>query len=375
MSSRPEFRCLFCDELLAEANASREHIFPNALGGHLLTRNATCIKCNSNAGSTIDGHLSKCLGTLASLLDVPRSRGANPTVVLKDESTGSRHVLPLFGKACLADNLEVRKEGNRLIATLNAPTREEALRILNKKGIKNVQDLQSEEHEGSQFSLPLSSLSYKDEEALRAVAKVALCFARHAGVSVHSSSLAVKFIRREDTPIIPVGTPLADAVSIYPLPENPLHHSVCVFKSAGSKRLLAYVSLFHAYEFVVLLDDNSEEVQIHQIHLWNAVSGRTEVAEFKWNVSESQLQEWLVAREYSGERMLQRASPLKHWLHHREAIWVQRAVAKAGDTYFKLFDEGTSHTEAMAAAKVTANAALSKYELTIERLDFSPVKK
>ncbi len=372
MSSQPEFRCLFCDELLTEANASREHIIPNALGGHLLTRNATCIKCNSNAGSTVDGHLSKCLGTLASLLDVPRSRGENPTVVLRDESTGSKHVLPLFGKASLADNLEVRKEGNRLIASLYAPTKEEALRILKKKGIKSVQDLQSEEREGGQFSLPLPSLFYKDEEALRSVAKIALCFARHAGVNVRSSSLAAKFIRREDTQLIPVGTPLVDAVSIYPLPENPLHHAVCVFKSAGSKWLLAYVTLFHAYEFAVLLDDNSEEAQVHQVHLWNAVLGRTEVAEFKWNVREAQLQEWLVAREFSGERMLQRAASLKHWLHDREAIWVQRAVAKAGDSYFKLCEKGASHSEAMAAAKAIADEALSKYGLTIDRLDFSP---
>jgi hypothetical protein len=85
------FACLFCGEPLAETNFSKEHIIPNAIGGHLHTKNATCVKCNSKAGDSIDGHLTKKLSLLANAFDVPRDRGQHPDAYLVNDISGLKY--------------------------------------------------------------------------------------------------------------------------------------------------------------------------------------------------------------------------------------------------------------------------------------------
>ena len=47
-------RCYLCGTLLNESNRSVEHIIPNAIGGHLKSKNLLCKDCNSNTGQKID---------------------------------------------------------------------------------------------------------------------------------------------------------------------------------------------------------------------------------------------------------------------------------------------------------------------------------
>lgn len=49
-------KCYLCGKLLNEANSSVEHIIPNAIGGHLKSKNLLCKDCNSNTGE-----LYRCL--------------------------------------------------------------------------------------------------------------------------------------------------------------------------------------------------------------------------------------------------------------------------------------------------------------------------
>ena len=54
-------RCYLCGTLLNESNRSVEHIIPNAIGGHLKSKNLLCKDCNSNTGQKIDAEISKQL--------------------------------------------------------------------------------------------------------------------------------------------------------------------------------------------------------------------------------------------------------------------------------------------------------------------------
>ena len=50
-------RCYLCGTLLNESNRSVEHIIPNAIGGHLKSKNLLCKDCNSNTGQKIDAEI------------------------------------------------------------------------------------------------------------------------------------------------------------------------------------------------------------------------------------------------------------------------------------------------------------------------------
>ena len=50
-------KCYLCGMLLSESNRSLEHIIPNAIGGHLKSKDLICKNCNSNTGQKIDAEI------------------------------------------------------------------------------------------------------------------------------------------------------------------------------------------------------------------------------------------------------------------------------------------------------------------------------
>ena len=75
--------CALCGRSLTDKNKSREHVFPNALGGRKTVRNFICVKCNSRTGSDWDDELVRQLRPLCTMLNVNRARGRNRQFVVE----------------------------------------------------------------------------------------------------------------------------------------------------------------------------------------------------------------------------------------------------------------------------------------------------
>ncbi len=68
-------RCYVCGVEIVAENQTDEHIFLNALGGHLTSNKLICKKCNSDFGKEIDTELSKQFKCIATMLNIQRDRG------------------------------------------------------------------------------------------------------------------------------------------------------------------------------------------------------------------------------------------------------------------------------------------------------------
>lgn len=66
-------KCYYCERELNEANKSLEHIIPNALYGHLTSKNILCKECN-NKLSRVDAVFAENLNQFFAILQIKRDR-------------------------------------------------------------------------------------------------------------------------------------------------------------------------------------------------------------------------------------------------------------------------------------------------------------
>jgi hypothetical protein len=181
-------------------------------------------------------------------------------------------------------------------------------------------------------------------------------------------------MRGDTTNFIPVSTAFGDVVKFNKLPENPLFHGVFLFKPPEQNLLFAYITLFQAYEFVVLVDEQCQMAEFCSGYLWNVISGNSENHEFEWVASPSEILKWFDRDDFLAERMLNRAEPLMFWLNgDRVNLWFNRAISAASKRFFQRIDEGATIAEANLEAKEVAQKVLLKYGLSFEEFQFSPM--
>ena len=122
--------CALCGMSLTDGNKSREHVFPNALGGRKTVRKFICVKCNSNTGSDWDDELVRQLRPLCTMLDVNRARGRNRRFAV--ETLGDRKLaLNPDGSMTIAEPVfETRERDGRTEVTMRARNMREMRRMV-----------------------------------------------------------------------------------------------------------------------------------------------------------------------------------------------------------------------------------------------------
>lgn len=71
--------CYRCKKPLTQENQSEEHLIPNSVGGHTISKNLLCINCNSILGR-LDAGLAKQLNVFMVLLNPKRDHGKTPPI-------------------------------------------------------------------------------------------------------------------------------------------------------------------------------------------------------------------------------------------------------------------------------------------------------
>jgi len=371
---KEKFDCIFCGLPLTDDNYSDEHVIPNAIGGHLVTRNATCSNCNSKSGYTIDNCLVNNFSLLANALDVPRDRGQHPDAYIYDEKTDRKLILSPGKNVALAPNIRVDKEEGRISFNYYAPTRKEAEKYLKKnmpKDFKGAVDLVGKKIEGERYSFSLLNVTYNNEEFLKGIVKIALCYTRHLGLPINVSSIARSFLRGEGTKLIPVGTVRSNVINLRDPSPYPLYHGIFLFKYPEKSKLIVYIMLFQAFEFIVLVDEDCEIDDVCKGYLWNIVSACSESHKVDLVADLDEITTWFGEQEIRSEHFSKKAASLVFWLNHRDDLWINRAISIATRHFIKRIDMGIERKVAEEEAKKLAQKAILNYGLSIQELNIS----
>lgn len=329
-----DLQCLVCEQPLSAENESDEHVIPNALGGRLRTRLATCQICNSKMGNSIDACLTSSLAPLAAVFDVPRDRGEHPALKVEDTDSRLEYFIKPGGHPELAPNYRYTgRDGNAETSSFYIATEAGARRFV-KKTIgkrKRITKLNLTMHEepGRRFNLVFPPIPLSDPIFLRAVAKIACCFARQIGLPISSGAVAARYFRGESIPSVPVVTTRADVIRIHGIPANSFYHSVQLMRDPDSNRLFAYVCLFYFLEFIVLIDEPHLIGVPLPSYFLNLVTGRPEKHDANWTVNAKELDGWLAEKRLELDRAVSRADRINFWMTNRVNLWANRAAASA----------------------------------------------
>lgn len=363
--------CLVCDKQLTSESASAEHVIPNALGGRLTTKSATCVKCNSSSGHGTDIYLVRKFKLLANALDVIRDRGKHPEATFADPNTGRKYRMEPGKNPLLDSNISVQRSGSGITSNFNAPTRGAAERLLKQFAPKKphtIKSLEGIKRPAENFTFN-SSYSVYDDTLMRNIARIAVNFVRHAGIPIDSSDPTVRFSRGEDIGWCPVGPPHSDVISILGLPEHPLYHGIFLSKPSSHEPLIVYVVLFQFCEFLVSFGANCTTNHAEASYQQNLVTGLTEDRTFQWLINTNKACQWISSREINPARLKDRFAPLQHYLSNRDKLWVDRALGIAMKCYFDSIDHGATREQASADALEKANQVLKRYEMRIQTLE------
>lgn len=260
--------CALCLKPIDEANDSREHIVPNAIGGRLKVSGILCSSCNSKSGQFWDNELAAQLNPFALLVSIVRDRGESPSQVLTTVS-GKKFLYRADGTLAPAkpEYRATPTESGATKISITARSIEEARVML--KGTKRKHPLLDVEQ--ALLSAKVDN-SYLDEFvdipsnfggplAGRSLVKSALCLAVANGVAPLACDAARRYLLDEQ------GEPCLgyfyDRDLIQQRPPGVPLHCVAVSTRGTGGQLLGYVEYFGTRRQVVCLSDNYSGQDLH----------------------------------------------------------------------------------------------------------------
>ena len=124
--------CALCGISLTGENASREHVFPNAIGGRKSVGNFLCRACNNRTGTEWDNELVRQLRPLCTMLNVRRARRRNLPFVVETVSGRKLAVNPDGSMIIEKPRFEEQELDGKTVVKIHARTTRELRRELRK---------------------------------------------------------------------------------------------------------------------------------------------------------------------------------------------------------------------------------------------------
>ena len=269
--------CPLCGRSLTEENKSREHVFPNALGGRMTVRNFICVHCNSRTGSDWDNELVRQLHPLCTMLNVNRARGRNRQFVVETLSDRKFIVNPDGSMTIAEPVFEARERDDWTEVTMRARTMAEMRRMVS--GLKqkhpqiDVDEFMKKAERKQEYSREPYAISLNVGGLLagRSIIKTCLAMVYDAGLSIGDCREAELFLLNEGKPCFGF---YSERDLVKNRPENTFFHCVQVCGDAERGQLLAYVEYFGWLRFVACLSKNYEGISFSHCYAVDPVSGK-----------------------------------------------------------------------------------------------------
>ncbi|GBF44601.1 HNH endonuclease [Leptospira ellinghausenii] len=243
-------KCIYCSTEITKK--SEEHIIPQSIGGKLTTF-TVCEECNHELGNKLDKELSNLTKIASAMLNVHRDRGKSPGIQLTEKETNEPYVLK--SKKGLKSASDILKIGDNeyKIYYNNEIDLEKKLKILNKKGNKNlILNGESQYQDNPKFEFMFSTGNYK---ALRSIAKIAYEAYLHFGGNIIWVKHLISYIKGYSAGYI-VFPNYNEYPAVEDFWDNKPTHSILIYGKTEIRQLIAQISLFDTWRYIVILNDN-----------------------------------------------------------------------------------------------------------------------
>jgi len=271
--------CIVCRDPITPENDSKEHAFPNSVGGWLKVENFIHETCNNGAGRTWDAALAKQMHALCLIFGIVRERGETPPMKI-ETTAGEKFTIQPDRSLRLTKPQYVKTETEKgTTVSFTARDEKEArdtLINLNKKYPKvdvEAELARAERVTSYPQGLIHHTFTFGGIEGGRSMVKTAAALARHLGVPTTACDLAATYLRdKKATP--PFGYYfIGDLVENRPV--GVPFHCVAVSGDPETGLLLGYVEYFGAVRIVTCLSESYAGPVVNGCYAVDPTTGTT----------------------------------------------------------------------------------------------------
>lgn len=270
-------KCYACGAQITKENASVEHIIPNGIGGRLKSLDLLCRDCNSSFGSEVDSKLTKQLNLISVMLGISRDRGEPQPEVGVNTRTGEAIRILQGGKPAVHRPIvKIDKEEKR--ASIMAGSIAEArwiLRGLQKKypNINVEEVLNGTETRRAYIKDYVKCGLEFTSDTFRAVTKIAINYYLFCGGQSQYTQHLLPYING----LIDVGNCFWYYPPAVHVADNAqVAHIIHLKGDAGTGKLAAFVQLFNAFRFAVMLSDDYYGEFVDNTYAYDLLAGTTD---------------------------------------------------------------------------------------------------
>lgn len=278
--------CYICGRALDDENQTKEHIFPNAIGGHLMSKELICKKCNSDFGDNIDTSLAEQFNMISALLNIKRDRGTPQPFKAIDSQNGTGYIVKPGGEILL-QKPDIKQDGNHY--TIKVNDKKQAHQVLN--GLKrkypeiDVDAILQDCHLGKEYmDNPLTiHFTLGGEDTFRSLCKTAINFYLYKGGNRKNIIHLIPYIQGEKN-VLDIVSPFYLNSPPIPTKDKEILHSIIIRGDSVEKMLIAYIELFDFYKVIILLSDTYEDENVEYSYFYDVLSRKVVHREYELNI-------------------------------------------------------------------------------------------
>ena len=307
--------CALCETPLDDANGSKEHVIPNAIGGRKSVRNFICKQCNDKTGATWDNELATQLRPLCTMLDIQRGRGENQSIVV-ETIKGEKLLLRPDGSMTIPRTVFSKSNiGNMIRVSIQARSRQEAKKLI--PGLKRshakldvdkaISEI-SEWPENQRLQDPwFTSLDFGGNLAGRSVVKSCLALAYEAGLHIDDCEHAKNYLLSDGEPCFGYYN---ETDIVTNRPTRVFFHCIFVSGDPTSRQILAYAEYFGYQRIVACLSSDYDGDPFSCCYAIDPVTGQELDIDVHLNFTSEDIAAIYAYKKVDNNKMVMALSPL-----------------------------------------------------------------
>lgn len=275
--------CAICQKSITIETNSKEHLFPNAVGGRKKVPGFICRRCNSDAGKDWDAELARQLNPISLILGIKRERGKPPPQEFSSTS-GKSYIHQSDGNLTLPKPI-VEETASATGKDIHVTARDirELKAILTglKKKYPHIDEIATLKQVTTTTFYPKDllhiSIEFNGKTAGRSVVKTALALAVQSGIAASDCEAACEYLRDRTM------SARWDFYPFDPIENRPLAMALhCVAIQGKGGKLVGYVEYFGVWRMWIPLSDHYTGANTHASYAVNPMNGE----ELKLSVGE-----------------------------------------------------------------------------------------
>ena len=335
-SQKPQHRnvvCALCAQSLTNSTATKEHIIPNAIGGHKTVSNFICRNCNSLTGQNWDIELVNQLKPLCTMLNINRDRGSNRPIMVETINGRKLDLHPDGTKTITNPELSKQDFGDKTEYKIKARSMEELKGILS--GLKrkhphiDINELMKNATENREYSEDPYCINHRFDGALaeRSVIKSCLALAYEVGLNIDVCEHAKNYLLLDGNACFGY---FNEKDVVTNRPPNTFFHCIYVCGDPKNKQVLAYAEYFGYQRIVACLSSNYVGEKFSHLYAIDPVTGKELDIEINLEIDPEEIPDIYASKKvHWNDTMRALGALLTVWKEKDEKRAISEAVKEA----------------------------------------------